>query len=170
MHRLISFIFLCITLALHIYTPVFAKSKAQYLLDFSHFVTWSSNTSEEQFNICLYGSNPFGSSLHNLVKDKRIQGKVVSIMQQNSLQNLSKCHILYVNSSSKSKINAILKLIANKPILTVSNFDGFIEAGGIINFTEKEGATRFKINVKAMKKANLRISSKLIRLAVEVIQ
>lgn len=170
MHRLISFIFLCITLALQIYTPVFAKSKAQYLLDFSHFITWPSNTSGEQFNICLYGSDSFGGSLRNLTEGNKIQGKVVNITQQNNLQNLSECHILYVHANSKSAVNAILKLIANKPVLTVSDFDGFIKAGGIINFTEKGGATRFKINVKAVKKANLRISSKLIRLAVEVLQ
>lgn len=164
-------ILLCIILILQTYTPVFAKSKAQYLFDFSHFITWPDSAfTEETFNICLYGGNPFGDVLQELVENKKIQGKSVKIKQQTSLTSLSNCHILYIHPNKKNKIAAIVKAIANNPVLTVSEFSGFIDEGGIINFIQENEVTRFEMNVKIAKKVKLKISSKLIRLATKVIK
>ena len=43
--------------------------------------------------------------------------------------------------------------------------DGCTEAGGMINFVWDEKKIRFEINTDAAKKANLKINSKLLRLA-----
>jgi hypothetical protein len=51
-------------------------------------------------------------------------------------------------------------------ILTVGETDRFIAAGGMVNFTREASKIRFQINNDAAKTAGLKISSKLLSLAV----
>ncbi|MCX5637000.1 MAG: YfiR family protein, partial [Planctomycetota bacterium] len=55
------------------------------------------------------------------------------------------------------------------PVLTISEMEGFIEKGGMINFITEESKVRFEINDSAAKKSGLQISSKLLSLAKKVI-
>ena len=50
-------------------------------------------------------------------------------------------------------------------MLTVADTEGFLEAGGIVNFVTEESNIRFEINTAAAKRAKLAIRSKLLRLA-----
>ena len=50
----------------------------------------------------------------------------------------------------------------------VAEVPGFARSGGIINFTIKEDKVRFEINPAAAQRANLTISSQLLRLATIV--
>ena len=54
----------------------------------------------------------------------------------------------------------------NASVLTVSDTDGFLKAGGMINFLFEGNNVRFQISDEAAKKARLKISSKLLSLAV----
>jgi len=49
--------------------------------------------------------------------------------------------------------------------LTIGDTKGFAQQGVIINFYIKDEKVRFEINVDAAKRANLKISAKLLRLA-----
>jgi hypothetical protein len=51
-------------------------------------------------------------------------------------------------------------------VLTVSETPEFIGAGGMINFMLEANKIRFQINDEAAKKAGLKISSKLLSLAI----
>lgn len=50
-------------------------------------------------------------------------------------------------------------------MLTVSETDHFLEAGGIINFVHEDGRVRFEINEPAAQRAGLKISPQLLALA-----
>ena len=50
-------------------------------------------------------------------------------------------------------------------ILTVSELDRFVQAGGMIQFVIEGNKVRFEINDQAAREANLRISSKLLSVA-----
>jgi hypothetical protein len=50
-------------------------------------------------------------------------------------------------------------------VLTVGESPDFLRQGGIINFVLEDGKVRFEINQDAATQADLRISSRLLRLA-----
>jgi hypothetical protein len=49
--------------------------------------------------------------------------------------------------------------------LTVSDMDGFAEAGGAIQFVVQENRVRFVVNLEAVTQRKLRVSAKLLALA-----
>ena len=50
-------------------------------------------------------------------------------------------------------------------ILTVGEFGGFAELGGVINFISERNKVRFEINTDAARSTGLTISSELLKLA-----
>ena len=49
--------------------------------------------------------------------------------------------------------------------MTVSDLDGFAEAGGVMQFVMQENRVRFVVNLDAATQGKLRVSAKLLALA-----
>ena len=77
--------------------------------------------------------------------------------------------MVFVSQSEESNIERILKLVAGKPVVTVSDIAGFVDAGGIFEFKNQRGRLVFVINNTQAKTMGLSISSSLLNLAVEVL-
>jgi hypothetical protein len=71
-----------------------------------------------------------------------------------------------VSASEVARISEITRAVHAWSVLTVSDIDRFSERGGIICFFMEGQKVRFRINVKMATSARLKISSKLLRLAV----
>ena len=82
-----------------------------------------------------------------------------------SSSDINSCHVLFISSSEKIIIKTILKKVDNNPILTVSDINGFSEQGGSIEFYVEENKIRFAINMRTLKETDIKVSSKLLRLA-----
>ena len=61
--------------------------------------------------------------------------------------------------------DAVAAGLRGASVLTVSDVDGFIDAGGMIQFISEDNHIRFLINVEAPVHARLKLSSKLLSLA-----
>ena len=70
----------------------------------------------------------------------------------------------------QKNVESVIKKIADKSILTVSDIDGFAVKGGCIRLHVIKGKVRFNINVAAAHQANLKVSAKLLELAKVVIE
>ena len=55
-----------------------------------------------------------------------------------------------------------------KSVLTIGDAEGFTDAGGVVRLFLEEGKERFEVNTLAAERAHLRISSKLLKLAIIV--
>ena len=118
----------------------------------------------------------------NLVKDKKIKGKTVSLKSFNKMEvsqkdkdlieSLRQCHVVIIcTSNNNPAINPELlsKELNNAFVLLVGEQDDFLEHGGHINFLIENQKVCFEINLKAAKDDGLKIRSKLLKLAKRVI-
>jgi len=83
-------------------------------------------------------------------------------------KEINKCEVLIIDKSIKN-IDNIISKIKDKKILTISNQQDFIKKGGIVEIFTKNNKLRFKINYSLAKKSGIRISSKVLRLAEQVL-
>jgi hypothetical protein len=81
------------------------------------------------------------------------------------VKNVDGCSLLYVNATEESGWSQLQKVLAEKDVLTVSDFDGFAEKGGMIEFTRNDNRIGVKINVDAVTAAHLTVENRLLRLA-----
>jgi hypothetical protein len=83
---------------------------------------------------------------------------------------LKKCYLLFVSPSEKKNTAEIIEIVKNSGVLTVADTQGFLEAGGIVNFIIEDNKVRFNINLTGSDSAGLKIRSQLLRLAKKVIK
>lgn len=140
--------------------------KAAFLYNFSKFVEWpqgSFRDAKSPFVICAIGEDPFGGAL-DTIHGKNINGRKVVIKRMESIEDGEECHILFISASERGNLSQIFRTIKQLSVLTVGDMKGFAGSGGIINFISEDNRIGFEINVSAAEKANLKISSKLLKL------
>jgi hypothetical protein len=142
--------------------------KAAFLYNFGKFVEWPSNAfagSDAPLVIGIYGDNPFNGHLADIVRGRSINGHPV-VVRPLSDNELDQCQILFISASEQKSISTILKKLGNSSVLTVTeNLDPF-KSGVMINFLIQNKQIRFEINDAVAERAGLKISSKLLILAV----
>jgi hypothetical protein len=142
--------------------------KAVFLFNFAQFVDWPAEAfadSGSAVTICVLGADPFGDFLDQTVRDERVGGRALQVRRYRSVDEINTCHILFISRSDRAPTADVLAGLKRRPILTVSDIDGFAERGGIIGFVTDRQRIRLKINVLAAEAAHLTISSKLLRVA-----
>ena len=104
---------------------------------------------------------------------KRMKGRRLVVDDPKDIEGLNPtCQVLFVGSSERANANHILKSIEKQSILTVSDMPGFIQMGGMVLFNEEgnpenkmKRKKRFTVNLSQVKKAGLKIRSRLLRLS-----
>jgi hypothetical protein len=144
------------------------RFKAVYILNFLRFVAWPDSvlgTDRSPFVLAVLGNDPFGKILEETFQSETVAGHPIEVKRYRSLQDLGACQALFISASERELYDVILKQVAGSSILTISDAEGFGERGGHINFFLEDNKIRFEINVQALKEADLKASSKLLRLA-----
>jgi hypothetical protein len=145
--------------------------KAAFLFNFAKFVEWPADAFKDDLspiNLCILGTDPFGPALDTL-KDKTIKGRPFKTKRVNKVDDIEACHILFISASEKGNLKQILDAVRNSNTLTVSEIEGFVQMGGIINFIIVNQKVHFEINPAAAERSRLKISSQLLKLARIVI-
>jgi len=145
------------------------QTKAEFLFSFAKFIEWPLSKftqPDSPLVIGIVGADPFGGLLEEAVQDGRINGRSVIIRHLDAMEEMRKCHILFICRSENSRLEPILSKARGENVLTVGESDNFISRGGMINFVMVGNRVRFEINNKAAKHANIKISSMLSSEAV----
>jgi hypothetical protein len=138
--------------------------KAAYLYNFAKLVDWPAPANGPVV-IAVFGRDPFGDVLDRTVQGKTIDGRPLVVERLSNLEQLKGCHILFVSAAEKKRLGAILSAVRGEPVLTVGEFEGFLDAGGKVNFTVEQNRIRFDVNLSAARQVGLRISARVLNLA-----
>jgi len=145
--------------------------KAAFLFNFTKFVEWPSAAFSDDgaaLQLCVFGDHPVGKSLE-AVAGEEVGGHRLVVRRAEDPGKLAGCHVLFIDpSESGDRTSQVLSSLRGEPVLTVGDNRGFLDRGGIINFVLEGTKVRFEINQDAAERAGLKISSKLLRLAVRL--
>ncbi len=141
--------------------------KAAFLYNFIKFVEWPNEALQDTSNtitIGILGKSPISAALKS-IEDKGVKKHKLVIKHFKKHKDLELCHVLFISQSARKSLNEVLEKLQGSSTLTISEVEEFPRFGGMINFIIVESKVRFEINIEAAEKANLKISSKLLRLA-----
>jgi YfiR/HmsC-like len=142
--------------------------KAVFLFNFAKFIDWpqtSFASPEAPFAVCVFGKDPFGSVLDDVLLNKTIAARPVVLRRLRDKADARRCQMLFICSSEYEYLQGILDSLHGANTLIVGESDGFAASGGIIELTLEQNHVRFTINIDAAERADLRLSSKLLALA-----
>lgn len=150
-------------------SPTEAQVKAAYLYNFGKFVRWQAPVESDTFDICVLGKNPFGTALSSTIADEHIDGKSIVARNVDGVGGTSRCKILFISTSEEPRLKSAIAVSQKSSTLTVSDIPKFAEHGGMIGLVNVGGRIRFEVNLKAVNKVGIVISSELLKVAVNVV-
>lgn len=137
-------------------------------MNFLQFVDWPDSTFTNEgapIVLGILGRDPFGRIMDETLQNEKVGERPIVVKRFGALEELDECNALFVSASEKGNLGRIFERIGDSAVLTVSDFDGFEDSGGGICFYVEKNKVRFSINIRTMRLANLKVSSKLLRLA-----
>jgi hypothetical protein len=142
--------------------------KAAYLFNFVKFVEWPAGALNEAIEICFAGAPGVHKSLQSAAGDKRIGSRRVAVRALTHGEAPGSCAVVYIAEDSATDEQLLVQ--ARVTSLTVSDAPNFTRRGGAIQLFTEENRLRFVVNVENARRAGLRISSNLLKLASNVEQ
>jgi hypothetical protein len=143
--------------------------KAAYLLNFGRFMRHANQQPiPASFDICILGKDPIGRTIDSLAANEKIDSSPVRILRPPDVSNAKGCAIVFISALEADRIREDLALLSGSDALTVSDASDFLDRGGMIQFLVVENHVRFAVNLDAVNRAHLILSSELLRVASSV--
>ena len=143
------------------------QAKAAFVYNFARYIEWPERlfaSREAPLVICVLGRDAFGAALTAL-ESRQVQGRPVKVRGGITGDDARGCHVVFVSDLDGRRLVPILRSLAGQSVLTVSDVDGFIDAGGAIGIVHGEERLQFEINRSVLERAQLKASSNLLKLA-----
>lgn len=138
--------------------------KAAFALNFSRLTRWPDD-SDEHINFCIMGNHTVQNAF-KIVNNQSINNKISQLRIINRDKEITGCQILFITGISHNNLRKLYSSARNHPILTISEVEDISRSGAIINFVKNADKIRFQVNVKNTQQAGLKISSRLLKLAI----
>lgn len=140
--------------------------KAAFVYNFMLFTQWPT-LPNNTLRICTLESDTLKHELEKF-KDNQPHGARLIISRISNLDKIKECQALYLSEEDKKRLPAILSLLEDAPVLTITDVPELIGKGVIIGIKTESKRIVFEVDAQAAKKSNLYLSSKLLSLAKSV--
>lgn len=135
--------------------------------NFAKYADWPEPALKKKtIEFCYFSDNLKNS--FDALKQKKIDNKAVRIRQLSAVEQSDLCHLVFVDKSERELIQRMFVHLEAQPVLTVSDIAGFVDEGGMIEIVKTNNKFRFKVNMQQMKKAQLKMSSQVLKLALDI--
>jgi vacuolar-type H+-ATPase subunit F/Vma7 len=144
--------------------------KAGFIYNFALFTQWPAKVFKDgaaPLALCIAGDRATVQAFELLTK-KKVLDRPVTVCAFGDNATSHPCHIIYIDSKNKTEAADLLRRVSGPGVLTIGDLDGFCRLGGIINFYRGGKKLRFEINTDAAERAELKFSSRLLKLATIV--
>jgi len=141
--------------------------KGGLLYNFLKYTEWPAEAAAAPgtpIGVCLFGGDPFNGRLQPM-SGRTVNQRVIQVRRVDNLQEAQGCALVFVDGSQKEAWPTLERAMTGKGILTVSDFDGFAESGGMIEFIRVEKRIGVKVNTDALAKNHFQVQDRLLRLA-----
>ncbi len=146
--------------------------KAAFLYKFAGFVEWPEGllgNAGEPLTIGVAGADLLAAELQQAVQGRTVNERPVAVRKLKAGDPLAGVHILFVGRGEAASPRQLQAWVQLRPVLLVTESEGALEHGSMINFVVVERRVRFEIALDAAEKSSLRLSSRLLAVAYKVV-
>jgi len=180
------FIATCASTAMALRDEKVLQIKAAFLLNFVKFTNWPSEAFESKTSpivVVVLGDDPFGPVLEQTFAGRYVHGRDIELLRRNLprrkdyrsdkafqqvvdklFRTLNVCHLAYINVDKEHR-RAVLDRLDSKYLMTVGHEKRYAREGTTLALDNADGKIVFFANIQAIEQTELKVSSKLLRLA-----
>jgi hypothetical protein len=147
------------------------RVKAAFLYKFAGYVEWPTKSfarPETPVTIGVMGADSLATELVQAVTGRTVNNRAVAVKRVNAGDSLAGIHILFIGRAESARLGQLAQSAQPHSILTVTESDGALARGSVINFVLSDGRVRFQIALDSAEKSGLKLSSRLLAVAEQV--
>jgi len=146
--------------------------KAAFLYKFTEYVDWPATPAvqDEPFTIGVLGSGAFADELLRMTEDRSVNQRFIEVRRLTPNDAVDDLEVLFVAADQRGRLSELLSPARGRPILTVTESEGALADGSIINFTVMGDRVRFEISLDAAQASQLKLNSRLLAVAQTIHQ
>jgi hypothetical protein len=149
--------------------PTQAEVKSADLFNFGRFMRHSSgNVRHATFDICILGRDPLGQTIDEIAARQSIDNLPVRVPRIADVTDAKTCEIVFIADHRGERLREDMAILLGTDVLTVGDVPDFLERGGMIQFVLVENRVRFSVNLDALNRSHLELSSELLKVAASV--
>ncbi len=139
------------------------------------FTEWQPSVFAEDsdtFTIGIVGDSPFNSLFGQLAKRQVNNRKLVirSLSSQSSPKDLRGCQVIFIPSSHADQVKQIFNEVADSPVVTISDIEGFLEMGGMIGLFSEKNRIKFAIHRTRASRVGIHFRGQMLKMAAQVLE
>ena len=171
--RVYQFYWLWVLLAALLFGPLIGAQeldertiRVAYVFNLTKYVEWT--RASNQLVIGVVGDGPMGEALEKMLAGKTSDSRLIRVVLSPNEEDLAQCDVIYVTSASPKRVQETLDHLRNKSVLTVGDTESFPKSGGMIGLVKVGQQVQMIVNLDAVQRARLKISSRVLNLATIV--
>jgi hypothetical protein len=102
------------------------------------------------------------------VTGRTVNDRPVAVRRLKPGESLDGIHVLFVGKAENARLAQLAQTAQARSILTVTESEGALAQGIVINFVMVERRVRFEIALDSAEKSRLKLSSRLLAVAQQV--
>lgn len=148
--------------------------KAAYLLKFLNYVAWPAAAfagPDAPYVIGVAGDDGVLAELQRQATGHGVSRRPVAVRRIVPGDPLAGLQVLYVGERvERARLAAWLRQLHGAPVLAVSDADGGLQLGSMINFRLVDERVRFEVALEPVRRAGLELNTRLLSVAVNVLK
>jgi hypothetical protein len=153
-------------------TPSQAEIRAAFVFNFAKFTEWpvqAYTDAGSPLTTCFLDADDVRAAFQSISKGKALNGRFLEDRAVKSAADMRNCQVLYVDSSRSPVVIDILKSARQHDALAIGTSEDFLACGGMLRLQIENNRMRFDVNVGAVGRTKIKLSSKLLALARNVV-
>jgi hypothetical protein len=142
--------------------------KAAFLFRFLSFVEWpvqALGAPSAPLVIAVLGADDLHSELQKIVSERIVNNRPVVVERLQDGERPSRAHVLFAGRNASSQLRRLATVPA---VLLVSESEGALEQGALVNFVIRDDRVRFEVAPDEAERRGLRIGARLLAVALFV--
>jgi YfiR/HmsC-like len=120
------------------------------------------------FTIAVAGAEPIAAELAKAVSGRTINERPVAVRRVRPGDSLSGVQILFIGRPENARLAMWAQSAQQHSTLIVTEWDGALAQGSMINFMMSDQRVRFEVALDAAEKSKLKLSSRLLAVALQI--
>lgn len=149
------------------------RVKGVSIYKFLNYVEWPASAFDKPdspYVIGVLGADEVADELARVAAGRTMNNRGVIVKRLQAGESFNGIHVLFIGKGERARQAQILKQVQLQPKLLITETDGALAQGSMINFKMVDERVRFEVALDPVEKSGLKLNSRMLAVALSVIK
>lgn len=149
------------------------RVKAAYLFRFIGYVEWPATSfpkADTPYQIGVMFADEVADELQAIASTRTVNNRQIVVRKLQGNELPGGLHMLFIGAGERGRQTQFLRQLQQQPVVLVTEFEGALAQGSMINFRLIDDRLRFEVGLGPAERSGLKFNSRMLGVASSVIK